>query len=95
MLTVGKIEQLTTNSIPMITQIPTSSCTGPSECSLFLVICDGKPCAAYPRRLQAEVYASGFSKPVEIVAGIFTANAALRDAEGVPSNGVVGGKVGT
>ena len=33
MLTVGKIEQLTTNPIPLITQTPTSSCTGPSDCS--------------------------------------------------------------
>jgi hypothetical protein len=33
MLTVGKIEQLTTNSFPLITQKPTSSCTGRSDCS--------------------------------------------------------------
>ena len=52
-----------------------NECTAPPPCSLFLVICDGEPRAAYPRRLQAEVYASGFSKPVEIVAGIFTADA--------------------
>ncbi len=44
-------------------------------CSLFLVLLDGVPFAAYPRRKQAEVYASGFSKPTEIVEGIFTANA--------------------
>ena len=33
MLTVGKIEQLTNNPIPLITQKPTYSCTGPSDCS--------------------------------------------------------------
>lgn len=32
----------------------------------FAVYCDGKPYAAYPRRSQAEIYASGFSRPCEI-----------------------------
>ena len=44
-------------------------------CSLFLTYCDGRPYAAYPRHLQAEVYASGFSRNnVEIVEGTFIPN---------------------
>ena len=45
-------------------------------CSLFLVLCDGKPYAAYPREVQAKVYASGFSRinEMRIVAGTFTEN---------------------
>jgi hypothetical protein len=34
---------------------------------MYLVLLDGHPKAAYPRKAQAEVYASGFSKPCEIV----------------------------
>lgn len=34
---------------------------------MYLVLCEGQPKAAYPRKVQAEVYASGFSKPCEIV----------------------------
>jgi hypothetical protein len=34
---------------------------------MYLVLLDGYPKAAYPRKVQAEVYASGFSKPCEIV----------------------------
>lgn len=34
---------------------------------MYLVLCEGHPKAAYPRKIQAEVYASGFSKPCEIV----------------------------
>ena len=46
-----------------------------TACPLFLVCCDGIPFAAYPRRLQAEVYASGFRNQTTIVEGTFTANA--------------------
>lgn len=47
---------------------------------LHLVTNNGKPQAAYARRLQAEIYASGFSKNdgVEIITGIFTPNVELR-----------------
>ena len=51
-----------------------SSCSSPSACSLFLVMLDGEPFAAWPRRQQAEVYASGFRSSPEIVEGTFTAN---------------------
>ncbi len=41
---------------------------------LYLVLDhEGKPSAAYPRELQAKVYASGHSKACTIVAGEFTA----------------------
>lgn len=34
--------------------------------TLFLVLdANGKPCVAYPRRVQSEVYVSGFSNPSE------------------------------
>jgi len=45
-----------------------------SHCVLFLVTCEGVPFAAYPHPKQAEVYASGFSKPVSIVKGTFIAD---------------------
>jgi hypothetical protein len=34
---------------------------------MYLVLLEGRPQAAYPRKKQAEVYASGFSKPCEVV----------------------------
>ena len=49
------------------------SSKGKVSCPLFLVYFDGSPRAAYPRRLQAEVYSSGFSRKAEIVEGTFTA----------------------
>ena len=42
--------------------------------TLFLVSCDGNPRSAYPRHVQAKVYASGFSKPVKIIEGVFIEN---------------------
>lgn len=47
-------------------------------CSLWLVVHNGFPAAAYPRKKQAEVYASGFSAlgSLEIIEGTFIANAA-------------------
>ncbi|MDZ4202065.1 MAG: hypothetical protein U1C96_07995 [Gallionella sp.] len=43
---------------------------------LHLVLNNGKAQAAYPRKLQAEIYASGFSKNdgVKIISGTFTPN---------------------
>ena len=41
---------------------------------LYLVIDhEGEPRAAYPREMQAKVYASGFSRPCKIVKGDFIA----------------------
>ena len=34
---------------------------------MYLVLLEGRPQAAYPRKKQAEVYASGFSKQCEVV----------------------------
>lgn len=41
--------------------------------SMWLVKFDGKPQAAYSRKVQAEVYAGGFSHPdkIEILEGLF------------------------
>lgn len=55
----------------------------PRACSLFLVLIEGVPFAAYPRRKQAEVYADGFSKPTEIIEGAFTANVGTH-GRGIP-----------
>ena len=55
------------------TSIPLSA----TPCSVFAVYHDGKFQAAYPRKLVAEVYSSGFSGngKVEIKEGTFTPNA--------------------
>lgn len=48
----------------------------------WAVYCDGKPSAAYPRRVLAEVYASGFSESARIEIRELSARAALKgDAE--------------
>jgi len=63
--------------------------TGGTE--LHLVLNNGKPQAAYPRKVQAEIYASGFSKNegVKIISGTFTPNVQVqRDA-------AFGGSAGT
>lgn len=38
---------------------------------MWLVMMHGEPQAAYPRKVQAEIYASGFSKTTEVLAGRF------------------------
>ena len=53
--------------------------TNSYSADMWLVMFDGVPQAAYPRKVQAEVYASGFSHPCEIVYGRFASADSLRD----------------
>jgi hypothetical protein len=41
---------------------------------MHLIMRNGEPMASYPRKMQAKVYATGFSKEdgIEIVSGTFT-----------------------
>ena len=50
---------------------------------LFLVVKNGKPFVAYPRKIQAKVYATGMStdKGIEIIKGIFYPDPALHSHE--------------
>ena len=52
---------------------------------LFLVEMNGVPSAAYPRRVQAEVYASGFSsdKGIKIIEGVFKPFSQPEDSTGM------------
>jgi len=59
------------NQNNLIIKMETDTLSNITNCSLFLVHCEGIPYAAYPHPKQAEVYASGFSKPTLIVEGIF------------------------
>lgn len=44
---------------------PPAPC-GAQPTRLWLTLLDGKPCAAYPRKVQAEVYGSGFSETAKL-----------------------------
>lgn len=44
---------------------------------MWLVEFDGQPQAAYPRMVQAEVYASGFSRAAKIIEGTFAVSPPL------------------
>lgn len=48
---------------------------------LYLVMYEGKPCAAYPRLVQSKVYASGFSRDCIIISGEFVEDAPQEIAE--------------